>query len=66
MNLDEVGDPGDLVVLECAHSVLGVWRNQTLFLHFFQRHVDPTCSHMMITLPIVVVTCKMLNDATST
>ena len=25
-DLDEVGDPGDVVVLECAHGVLGAWR----------------------------------------
>ncbi|KAM3335136.1 hypothetical protein ACQJBY_029513 [Aegilops geniculata] len=70
-DLDEVGDHSDAVVLECVHGVLGAWRKgapqpgagRAASSAF--PSVDPTVSLMMLSLPIVAVTRKMLSVATS-
>ncbi|KAI4973297.1 hypothetical protein ZWY2020_029005 [Hordeum vulgare] len=61
-DLDEVRDPGDLVVVECLHDVLGAWWKAA---PRSGAGVDHIGSHMMIMSPLVGIACKMLNGAMS-
>ncbi|XBH65008.1 hypothetical protein VPH35_118675 [Triticum aestivum] len=66
-DLDEARDPGDAVVLDCVHGVLDGWQKGAprpgarRAASSASASVNPTGSHMMLSLPNVAVTCKRLS-----